>query len=90
MGYESNHSGCRLCHTALPLDEELAQGAAQRGQKTIMDRLTEQILAIDAIDEVHVVTNHKFGGGVSVLGWLCRRELASGEVQGVGRRHAEQ
>ena len=30
---ESNHSGCRLCHTALALDEELAQGAAQRGQK---------------------------------------------------------
>lgn len=73
-----------------PLTKNWPKALLNVGKKTIMDRLTEQILAIDAIDEVHVVTNHKFGGGVSVLGWLCRRELASGEVQGVGRRHAEQ
>ena len=44
-----------------PLTKNWPKALLNVGKKTIMDRLTEQILAIDAIDEVHVVTNHKFG-----------------------------
>ena len=44
-----------------PLTKNWPKVLLNVGKKTIMDRLTEQILAIDAIDEVHVVTNHKFG-----------------------------
>ena len=44
-----------------PLTKNWPKARLNVGKKTIMDRLTEQILAIDAIDEVHVVTNHKFG-----------------------------
>ena len=43
-----------------PLTKDWPKALLKVGSKTIMDRLTEQILAINAIDEVHVVTNHKF------------------------------
>ena len=43
-----------------PLTRDWPKALLKVGGKTILDRLTEQILVIDAIDEVHVVTNHKF------------------------------
>lgn len=43
-----------------PLTQNWPKALLKVGDKTIIDRLTEQILTISAIDEVHVVTNHKF------------------------------
>lgn len=45
-----------------PLTENWPKALLKVGDRTILDRLTEQILTIDAIDEVHIVTNHKFAG----------------------------
>ncbi len=43
-----------------PLTKDWPKALLKVGSKTIMDRLAEQIVSIEAIDEVHVVTNHKF------------------------------
>lgn len=43
-----------------PLTKDRPKALLPIGSSTIIDRLAEQIATIDVVDEVHIVSNHKF------------------------------
>lgn len=45
-----------------PLTKNCPKALLPVGNRTILDRLVEQIATIYAVDEVHIVSNHKFFG----------------------------
>lgn len=45
-----------------PITENFPKALLTIGGKTMLDRLVEKILSLDPIDEVHIVSNHKFIG----------------------------
>ena len=45
-----------------PLTKDTPKGLLEVGGKTIMDHLMEKLVANPSIDEIHVVSNHRFAG----------------------------
>jgi glucose-1-phosphate thymidylyltransferase len=56
-----------------PLTETAAKPLLPVGDRPMLDYLLERIRAVDAVDAIHVVTNHKFAGAFTE--WAATRDV---------------
>ncbi len=60
-----------------PLTENQPKALLKVGGKTILDRLVEQITTIPVVDEVHIVTNHKFAQCFEIWAGDARKQYGN-------------